>query len=74
MTKVTVWFAYNTEGDCEADFNSAGDALQALLDNHGQGDGTRVIEMNLELPEIKPLAVTATIPETDGPVTVSVNS
>lgn len=74
MINVTVFVAYNTDGDVATDTDSASDALEALLDNAGQADGVKVVEMTLNLPDIKPLAVEATIPETDGPVTVTVNS
>lgn len=69
-----IWIAYNLDNDCATSFDDADTALQTLLDDFGFCGGVRVIEMTVNLPEIKPTAVEATIPDTDGPVTVTVTS
>ncbi len=69
----TVWLAYNTDGDMILDPDNASDALSRLIDGYGQADGVRVLELNLTLPEIKAPVLTAVLPDTDGPVTVSVS-
>ncbi len=72
MAKCTVWIAYNTDDDCFASHEGAQEAVDGLIETFGQGDGTRVVEMKLTLPNIKPLSVQATVPERDGPVTVTI--
>lgn len=68
----TIYVAYNTDGDCEASTDGAQEALDALVENYGHAEGVRVIELALTLPEIRTLAVSATIPDVDGAVTVTV--
>lgn len=74
MPTITVWIAYNTDDNCFASHEGAQTALDGLIQNFWRAEGTRVVEMELTLPEIKPVAVKATIPDTDGPVTVTVES
>lgn len=70
--EVTVWVAYNTDGDSFASNDGASEALEGLNDNYGIADGCRVVEMNLTVPAIKPVAVSGTVPDTDGPVTLTI--
>lgn len=68
----TVWIAYNTDGDVTIDPDNAADALSALVDNYGVSEGVRCIQIDLTLPEIKTAILSAVIPDTDGPVTITV--
>lgn len=68
----TIWVAYNTDGDVETSNEDGATALQSLIENYGACEGVRVIEMALTLPEIRPVKIAATIPDTDGPVSVSI--
>lgn len=72
MAKCTVWIAYNTEDECYASHEGAQEAIEGLLEAFGHGDGTRVVEMKLTLPSVKPLAVQATVPDRDGPVSITI--
>lgn len=68
----TIYIAYSTDGDCEVSTEDAGTALDALLENYGHCGGTRVVAMTLALPAIRTLEVSASIPDTDGQITVEV--
>lgn len=69
---ITLYIAYNADGDCEASTEDADTALSALFENYGHCGGTRVVELTLALPAIRTLTISASIPDTDGPVTVEV--
>lgn len=68
----TIWLAYNTDGDVVVDPDNAADALSSLVDNYGISEGVRCIQIDLTLPEIKTAILSAVIPDTDGPVTITV--
>ncbi len=72
MAKCTVWIAYNTEDNCFASHESAQEALDGLQEYFDRGEGIRVVEMQLTLPSVKPLAVQATVPDRDGPVSIKI--
>ena len=67
-----VYVAYNTDGDCEVSTDGASEAVERLTENYGACEGVRVIELNLTLPAIKAISINATIPDTDGEVSVTV--
>ena len=69
---ITLYVAYNTDGDCESSTDGAQEALDLLIENYGHAEGVRVVELALTLPQIKTLVVAATIPDVDGPITVTV--
>ena len=70
--RTTLYIAYNADGNCEVSTEDAGTALDALLENYGHYNNTRIIKITLTLPAIRTLEVSASIPDTDGPITVEV--
>jgi hypothetical protein len=70
--QTTIWIAYNADNDCAVSLDDHDTALQDLMDNYGPCGGTRVVEMKVTLPDVKPTVVEAVIPDTDGPVTVTI--
>lgn len=72
MIECTVWVAYNGDEQCFASHESAQEAMDGLLDAFGHGEGARVVELKLSLPDVKPLEVEATVPDHVGRVSVTV--
>lgn len=71
--QVKVWIAYTNNAEVAVSTEDEGEAATLLYDNYSISGSVRVVEMTLELPEIKTIAVSASIPETDGPVTVTIS-
>lgn len=72
MAKCTIWIAYNTDDDCFASHEGAHEAIEGLVESFGYGEGTRVVELKLALPTVKPLAVQATVPDRDGATRITI--
>lgn len=73
MPKVTIWVAYDAAGDAFATTDDAETAASEFVTNITVDGGLRVVELELDLPEIKPIKVSGTVPETDGPVTLTIS-
>lgn len=70
---VKFWIAIDEEGDVSISLDSAADAA-AGNDLGAVNALNRVFEIDMTLPLPKPTSVSAVIPDTDGPVTVTVNT
>ncbi len=69
--EIQFWIAINETGDFVVNTDGASDALSDLESSY-TNEATRVYEMNVSLPLPKVIEVKAELPETDGPVTVTV--
>jgi len=71
-TECTIWIAYNTDDDCFASHEGSQEAVDGLFKSFGHGEGMRVVELKLTLPSIKPLTAQASVPDRNGPVSVTI--
>lgn len=72
MPTINVFLAVNSDGEAAVTLESGAEALDQLANDHGLGDAARVYEIRLVVPAVKPIAVDATLPDTDGPISVTV--
>ena len=71
LHEIEIWIAVNNDGDFVVNVDCAEDALSDLHSTH-TNEAARVYAMKVKVPLPKVIEVQATIPETDGPVTVTV--
>lgn len=68
-----IWIAYDADGNHACSPDGEQEAIDALNEvSGGITSACRVVQLDLELPEIKPINVSAAIPETDGPIAVTI--
>jgi hypothetical protein len=67
---VTVWLAINSEGNVEVSLESSCDALAQM---EYLGEAVRVFEVKLKVPRAAPTQISATLPDTNRPVTIKVS-
>lgn len=73
-TDADLFVAINTDGDIAVSTDDADTAAQTLVDDYGPCAGVKVYQFKLVLPRPRVSVAEATIPETDGPVTVTVTA
>jgi hypothetical protein len=71
--EITFWVAINETGDFVVNTDDASSALSDL-ESSFTNESTRVYEMHLTVTLPKIIEVTAELPDTDGPVSVTVNT
>lgn len=69
--EVEFWIAVDDEGNFVVTDLGAQEANDQLVNGYSC-QATRVFAMTLNVPKPKVIAVTATLPDTDGPITVTV--
>lgn len=70
-TEVEFWIAVDDDGNFAVHVDGPQEANEELI-NGNNCHATRVFAMKLNLPLPKVVEVAATLPDTDGPVTVTV--
>jgi hypothetical protein len=69
--ELTIWIAVNETGDVTYSIDSADDALQEMTGSN-TSEAVKVYDVTLKLPVPAITKVEAAIPDTGGPVTVTV--
>lgn len=73
-TQADLFVAVNTDGDIVVSTDDADSAVQTLIDDFGGCSGVKVYQLKLVLPRPRVSVTEAAIPETDGPVNVTVTA
>lgn len=72
MHEIEFFIAINDCGDFVINADDPADALSTLTADSG-GDATKVIKIKLNVPLPKVAEVAGTLPDTDGPVSLTIN-
>lgn len=73
LHEIEFWVAINEEGEFVINVDGASDAT-CELEGNSHNEAIRVMHFKFNVPLPKVVEVQATIPETDGPVNVTVTS